>query len=43
MEGARTANGIDRVQAGSRFRKELDFVHRFPLLPWFSSGGNASE
>ena len=26
---------VDRVQAGSRFSRELDFVHRFPLRPWF--------
>ena len=39
--GATAANGVDRVQAGSRFRRELDFVHRFPLFPWLSSVGNA--
>ena len=24
-----------RVQAGSRLRRELDFVHRFPLSPFY--------
>ena len=38
-EGARTANRVDGVQVGSRFRRELDFVHRFRLFPWFSSFG----
>ena len=38
-EGERTANGVDRAQAGSRYRKELDFVHRLLLFPWFSSFG----
>ena len=38
-EGERTADGVDRAQAGSRYRKELDFVHRLLLFPWFSSFG----
>ena len=38
-EGERTANRVDRAQqAGSGYRKELDFVHIGLLLfPWFSS------
>ena len=31
-EGERTADGVDRAQAGSRYRKELDFVHRAPFV-----------
>ena len=42
-EGVRTANGVDKVPTGSRLRRELDFVHRFPSFPWFSSVGNAYE
>ena len=34
-EGARTTNGVDRVQARSRLRIELDFVRRFPLFRGF--------
>ena len=30
-EGARAANGVDGVQAESRFRREFDFVHVFFL------------
>ena len=37
-EGERAANGVDRAQAGNRYRKRLDFVHR-ALFPWFSSFG----
>ena len=43
QEGARTAIEVDPGLAGSRFKTELDFVHRFPLFPWFSSVGNAYE
>ena len=33
-EGARTANGVDRVQAGNRFRRKLDYLcYGFPLFP----------
>ena len=28
----RTAEGVDGVQAASRYRKELDFVHRAPFV-----------
>ena len=31
-EGERTANGVDRAQAASTYRKELDFVHRAPFV-----------
>ena len=30
---------VDRAQAGRRYRKELDFVHRAPFVSWFSSFG----
>ena len=30
----RAARGLDRSDAGSRYRKELDFVHRCPSR-WF--------
>ena len=44
MSGERTADGVDRVQAGGRLRRELDLAHRCPLFPpWFSSLGNAYE
>ena len=26
------SNGLDRAQAGSRYSKELDFVHRAPFV-----------
>ena len=31
-EGERTANGVDRAQAGNMYRKEFDFVHRAPFV-----------
>ena len=31
-QGEKTADGVDRAQAGSRYRKELDFVHRAPVV-----------
>ena len=31
-EEARTANEVDGVQAGIRFRRELDFVHTYAFL-----------
>ena len=31
-EGERAADGVDRAQAGSRYIKELDFVHRDPFV-----------
>ena len=35
--GAKTANGVDRAQAGFRFRNGLDFVHIFPFVSVVSS------
>ena len=34
-EGERTADGVDRAQAGSRYRKELDFAHGAPFVSVF--------
>ena len=36
-EGARTADGVDRAQAASRFRKELQNIlcMGFLVFPWF--------
>ena len=31
-ERERTAKGVDRAQAGSRYRNELGFVHRAPFI-----------
>ena len=41
-EHGQQINGVDRVHAGSRFRRKLDAVPRFPLFPSYSSSiGNA--
>ena len=34
--GARAAGGLGRCYEINRYRRDVDFVNRFPFFPWFS-------